>query len=44
LETDEGTERVNTHGGFRLGGVIEAMDDQERKGVKLRNVRTWLAG
>jgi hypothetical protein len=36
-------ERVNTPGGFWLGAVIEAMHDQEGKGVTLRNVRTWLA-
>jgi hypothetical protein len=35
---------VNTPGGFWLGAVVEAMNDAEGKGVKLRNVRTWLAG
>jgi hypothetical protein len=36
-------ERVNTQGGFWLGSVIEAMNDAERKGCTIRNVRTWLA-
>jgi hypothetical protein len=43
VESDSNTERVFTPGGFWLGAVIEAMNDAERKGVKLRNVRTWLA-
>jgi hypothetical protein len=42
VETDESLERVNTRDGFWLGGVVEAMNDAEHKGVKLRNVRTWL--
>jgi hypothetical protein len=36
-------ERVHTHDGFRLGAVIEAMNDQAGKGCAIRNVRTWLA-
>jgi hypothetical protein len=43
VETDESSERVNTRGGLWLGGVVEAMNDHDGKGVKLRNVRTWLA-
>jgi hypothetical protein len=41
VETDESTERVPTRDGLWPGAVVEAMNDQERKGVK-RNVRTWL--
>jgi hypothetical protein len=36
-------EQVQTQDGLWLGAVVEAMNDQERKGVRLRNVRTWLA-
>jgi hypothetical protein len=43
VETDESTERVNTCDGFWLGGVVEAMNDAERKGCRIRNVRTWLS-
>jgi hypothetical protein len=35
-------ERIDTPGGFWLGGCIEALDDGAGKGCKLRNVRTWL--
>jgi hypothetical protein len=34
---------VNARDEFWLGAVIEAMNDQERKGCTIRNVRTWLA-
>jgi hypothetical protein len=36
-------ERVESAGGFWLGGVINAMDDGAGKGCRIRNVRTWLA-
>jgi hypothetical protein len=35
-------ERENTSDGFWRGAVIEAMNDQARKGCTIRNVRTWL--
>jgi hypothetical protein len=35
-----GHQEVGTAG---LDTVIEALNDQERKGVTLHNVRTWLA-
>jgi hypothetical protein len=43
VETDEKAERVSTRDGYWQGGVGEAMNDHDGKGVKLRNVRTWLA-
>jgi hypothetical protein len=43
VESDAGSERVGTQGGFWLGAVIEAMNDQKRRGCTIRNVRTWLA-
>jgi hypothetical protein len=42
-QADEKAERVETPGGFWLGQVIDAMDDGAGKGVKMRNVRTWIA-
>jgi hypothetical protein len=42
VDSDEGSEQVNTEGGYWLGAVIEAHDTEEKR-VKLRNVRTWLA-
>jgi hypothetical protein len=42
-ETDESTERVPTPDGLWLGAVVKAMNDHDRKDVKPRNVRTWLA-
>jgi hypothetical protein len=41
VETNAGSERVHTPDGFWLGAVIEAMNDQERRGCTIRNVRTW---
>jgi hypothetical protein len=43
VETDESTEWVDTSDGFWLGAVAEALNDHDGKGVKLRNVRRWLA-
>jgi hypothetical protein len=43
VETGESRERVPTRDGLWLGGVAEALNDHDRKGVTLRNVRTWLA-
>jgi hypothetical protein len=42
-ETDESAERVQTRDGFWLGAVVEALNDHDGKGVKLRNVWTRLA-
>jgi len=45
VDTDETIDRVPTSssGGFWLGAVVEGLNDHDGKGVKLRNVRTWLA-
>jgi hypothetical protein len=40
---DAATERVDTGCGYWLGAMVEAMNDNDGKGVTLRNVRTWLA-
>jgi hypothetical protein len=43
VESNPSDERVSTPGGFWRGSVIEALNDAERKGCIIRNVRTWLA-
>ena len=42
VETDEKAERVPTQDELWVGSMVEAMNDAEHKGVRLRNVRTWL--
>jgi hypothetical protein len=43
IAASDEAEKIDTPGGFWLGAVINAVDDVAKKGVKLRNVRTWIS-